>query len=107
MSTVSIPTISIPSTKKDMWLNINSDKSILSWYKTMNERRKKKNEDELKKTKEKLYKKKGNMFKLLNQEYKKDSKEWKQAFEEFEEENIISDDELDNKDDFLSLFFKR
>ncbi len=37
-----IPSITIPSTKKDMWLNINSDKSIISWYNSIYDRRKSK-----------------------------------------------------------------
>jgi hypothetical protein len=71
-----IPSLYIPS-KNNLWLNLHSTKSILSWHKSIYERRKKMKEkmkekmkDNMKKLKENFYKlksskKKGNMFNLI------------------------------------------
>ena len=93
--------ISIPTTKKDLWLNVDSEKSIISWYKTIQERRKNRNDMNIKKLKEKFYKgkKTGNIFKLICAEIK-DNKGWRQVFFEFEEEGEIY---LDKEDDFFSF----
>jgi hypothetical protein len=34
-----VPSISVPLSKKDLWLNLNSDKSILSWFNVLKDRR--------------------------------------------------------------------
>ena len=71
----SIPSIAVPSTKKDLWLNLNSDKSIISWYNSIYDRRKSKKTSK---------KNKSNVI---------DNKGWRQIFFDFCEENYLSDDE--------------
>ena len=80
---LSIPAISIPSSKKDLWLNINSDKSIISWYNSIYDRRKSKS------------KKTSSNSKKKNTSQSIDNKGWRQTFFDFCEENYISDDEED------------
>jgi hypothetical protein len=107
-----IPSVSIPS-KNNLWLNLDSTKSILSWYKSIYERRKK-----MKKLKENSYKlknskKKGNMFNLIvDQDADYESKEWRKTYFEFSEENLIEEDEIctnddDNDDNIFRLFVKK
>lgn len=93
--------ISIPTTKKDLWLNLDSEKSVVSWYKTIKQRRKKMNDNDMKKLKEKFYKgkKTGNIFKLMCTEIR-DNKGWRQVFYEIEEETDIY---LDKDDDLFSF----
>lgn len=110
---VLIPSISIPVTKKDLWMNMYSEKSIISWFNGVCERRKKKNTLEMKKLKEKLYKnskKRGSAFKSLchvehcDFEYKG----WRQVFFDLYEENTNGDDDvyIDEEDDFFSFLRK-
>lgn len=97
---MSIPSISIPFSKSDLWLDTDSSRCIYQWHKNICERRKKKT-NELKKLKERFYnskKSKGNIFKLIaNQDSDYESKVWKQVFLEFREENIHPDDDLYNQ----------
>lgn len=112
---IEIPSVFIPSNKTHLWLNLESEKSILSWYKNICDRRKKKNLVNMKKLKESLYKtskkKRENLFnKLVSQENNYDSNEskgWKQTFLDFYEENVHPDDEIytnTNNDIIFSLF---
>ncbi len=96
-----ILSISIPSSKKDLWLNLNSDKSIISWHNTICERRKiKKN----KTNKKGNNKRKGNMFLISNQENGYENKGWRQMFFDFCEKNYDSEDKLYRKLDIFSFF---
>ena len=94
----SLPSISL---KNDLWLNLESTKSVLSWYKIILERRKKIKDN--KKLKEST-KKKGNMFNMVaNQDADYEAKEWKQIYFEFCEKNTDEDDDLyrDDTDDIF------
>lgn len=101
--------VSIPF-NTDLWLNLDSNKSVLSWYKSIYNRRKK-IKNNMKKLKESSStKKKGNIFNLIiNQDADYESKEWKQTYFEFCEKNQIEEDDISedcNCDDNIFRLFK-
>lgn len=86
----SIPSIFIPSSIKDFWINIYSEISILSWYESMIQLRKKKNIDKIQKLNDKLYKKlaKKRIFNtILIQDIEYECNVWKQVFLDLTENN--------------------
>jgi hypothetical protein len=104
---MSLPSISIPS-KKDLWLNLESTKSVLSWYKNIYERRKKIKAN-AKKLKDSFYKLKNskknqNIFNMIiDQDADYEAKEWKKTFFDFCEKNTHENDNICIKDDIFSF----
>jgi hypothetical protein len=80
----SIPSIFIPSSKKDLWLNINSEKSIISWNNSIYERRKIKN------------KKGKHIFcTIYNQETSgQENRGWRQVFFDFSDNSEYEIDDI-------------
>jgi hypothetical protein len=67
-----IPIIDIPSSNKDFWLNVHSDRAYISWYNVMKDRRQKGEKGKVSK------KDKKRKSKDINVVY--DNKEWRQIF---------------------------
>ncbi len=97
---ISLLTISIPSSN-DLWLNVESNHSVLSWYTSMSERRRK-----TMKNMKKGNKPKKSMFEV-NQDVKNYEKKWRRMFFDFCEKNYTSDDDIAyRRENIFSLFKK-
>ena len=101
---ISVPSISVPSSKKDLWLNLNSDKSMISWYNSIYDCRRSKKKAELKNQTNKKKRL------IANQEIiGKEHNGWRQTFFDFCEKNFHSDDKILDKEDhcFFKMFIKK
>lgn len=91
-----IPSISIP-TSNDLWLNVDSTHSVVSWQTFMYERHRK------------MMKSKKPIKKFNDVEKIKSEKKWRRLFFDFCEKNYNSEDHIgkEENDDFFSIFFKK
>jgi hypothetical protein len=103
---MSFPVISIPR-QSDLWLNIDSDHSVISWYTLILERRR----NMMKMLRKMKTLKSKNTSKLISEETKKHyEKKWRRIFFDFCEKNYNSDDDVsddsDDGDEDVFSFFK-